>query len=136
MATSGSSPSRRLREYTSGQSQNWCGFSPIDEKKALPFGGRYVGAHHTFIAIHTLATPLHTFMQQPSSRHFSRQSVPHLHFTPMQEPAGLEHAYARTFCDQTTFVILHFLYSISLAEMFMPLLLSLLLYNPYAQLTL
>ena len=64
-----------------------------------------VGAHNTFIAIHHLChSSPHLYAATTPYRHFFQQSVPHLHFSsaacctslPMQEPAGLEHAYAHS----------------------------------------
>ena len=54
-----------------------------------------VGAHHTFIAIHhPCHSSPHLYAAATPSRHFSRQSMPHLHFTPIW--LSLCH-YAHTF---------------------------------------
>ena len=170
MATSGSSPHRRLREYTRCQLQNWCGFSPIDEKKGTHFwwvvcwGSPHLHCHPSPLPL--LSTPLCS--SHPLSILLSAvYATPPLHFhartsrpgtclctSPLMEINSLScivsliiyhmqftliifMSLCTHICDQTTFVaMLHFLYSISLAEMLMPLLLSLLLYKPYAQLTL
>ena len=100
----------------------------------------------------TLTTPPHTFMQQPfplntsflGSLCHTSTSLPCKNQQTWNTPMHTQvftliifMSLCTHICDQTTFVaMLHLLYSISLAEMLMPLLLSLLLYKPYAQLTL
>ena len=111
MATSGSSPSRNRREYTSGQSQNWCGFSLIDEKRHSLLVGGMLGLTTPSLSYITLATPLHTFMQQPLPLDTSLGSLCHTSLHSHARPSRPGTLLCTLMITQLFVAMLHFLYT-------------------------